>query len=160
MIPLKNLENYFIDENGDVFSSKYGTIRKLKSYTNKNGYRYISLCKNNKKISKRICVLMGENFLNNDGSLTVNHIDGDKTNDKLYNLELCSLKDNIIHAVKTGLIYRKGSKHNQAILTESQVLEIRRLSKCGMRNIDIAKKFNLKERHIGKIVRRDIWIHV
>ena len=47
MKPIKNYENYLIDENGNVYNSI--TKKELKGSVGENGYRYYRLSKNNKK---------------------------------------------------------------------------------------------------------------
>lgn len=54
--------------------------------------------------------LVAETFIPNPNNLPqVNHIDGNKQNNNIDNLEWCSVRDNLLHAFKTGL--NKGSHH-------------------------------------------------
>lgn len=80
--------------------------RKIKPYINrKNGYVYVYLCKNGIYKNKRIHRLVAEAFIDNsNGYDQVNHINGDKTNNNVKNLEWCNNQQNVIHAYKKGLI--------------------------------------------------------
>lgn len=55
---------------------------------------------------------------------------------------------------------RRGSKHPNVKLTEDKILEIRRLSLSGLKNIRIAERFNLDPARISGIIRRVVWKHV
>lgn len=105
--------------------SNYGRVKSLPRYTTKgkiikpyisnaNGYVYvclsnINLSNKSKRISKRVHVLVMEAFCpvskhkGYDSEYTIDHIDGDKTNNKLSNLEWCSQKENQKRAYKLGL---------------------------------------------------------
>lgn len=68
-----------------------------------NGYQRVVLCKEGNK-NFLVHRLVAENFIkNNDLSKQVNHIDGNKLNNMVENLEWCSPSENIQHAVKNGL---------------------------------------------------------
>lgn len=80
-------------------------IMKFRGFTPKTGYR-ISLWKDGRFYEFLVARLVAFTFYNKDiydRSLTVNHIDGDRMNNKIENLELVSLKENIRHGFKNGL---------------------------------------------------------
>ncbi len=70
-----------------------------------NGYYYVNLCKDKKRYVRRPHRMVAESFIENpDGLYAVNHIDGNKLNNSVENLEWCTLAHNTIHAFKTGLM--------------------------------------------------------
>tara|TARA_A100001391_G_scaffold205421_1_gene206070 strand:- start:1487 stop:2026 length:540 start_codon:yes stop_codon:yes gene_type:complete len=69
-----------------------------------NCYR-VRLCVRTKKYSKSVHRLVAIAFIPNpDGKPEVNHIDGNRLNNNLENLEWVTQQENIDHAVETGLI--------------------------------------------------------
>ena len=70
-----------------------------------HGYLAVSLLKKGKRKNKRVHRIVAETFLNNNdkNKNVVNHIDGDKTNNNINNLEWCTQQENVQHALKTGL---------------------------------------------------------
>lgn len=86
MIWKKISENYSISENGDVRNDKTGKIKK--AYVNsQNGYLVVDLYENNKCTKKTIHRLLAEAFIPNpEGKPTVDHKDGNRTNNSLSNL--------------------------------------------------------------------------
>lgn len=105
MKKIEGYPNYLINENGDVFSiprtdfrnRKHGGIF-LKRKTDPRGYQGYALVANGKTKSIRIHRLVAKHFLRPfvEG-LEVNHKDGDKTNNHVSNLELCTTRANINH---------------------------------------------------------------
>lgn len=76
----------------------------LKTETTKDNYQRIVLMKNGIKQRYMCHRTVAETFIpNNDYSLVVNHIDGNKSNNCVSNLEWCTNKENTQHAWKTGL---------------------------------------------------------
>lgn len=74
--------------------------RILKS-TNRRGYRQLTLSKWGDKKQKSVHRLVAESFIPNpDCKLEINHIDGDKANNKVNNLEWCTRRENAIHSVR------------------------------------------------------------
>ena len=82
----------------------------LKPKTDKDGYVQISLCKNNKLKTFRVHRLVALIYKPNVFPMfsdQINHIDGNKLNNKPENLEWCDSSHNQREAIKLGL---KGGK--------------------------------------------------
>lgn len=79
---------------------------KLKPKIDKDGYLNVTLYDDNSKPHYfSVHRLVAELFIDNPNNLpSVNHIDGNKKNNKYSNLEWCSVKENNRHAINTGLI--------------------------------------------------------
>jgi hypothetical protein len=70
-----------------------------------NGYLIVGLFKNGKRKNVLVHRAVAEAFIGHiDNSREVNHIDGNKLNNKLENLEIVSRSQNFRHAISTGLI--------------------------------------------------------
>ena len=104
MKKIQNYEDYAVDSNGNVYSLKYGKVRKLKSGLNSTGYLTVSLCKNNKVKTFKVHRIIADAFISNpEAKPQVNHINGVKTDNRASNLEWCTSKENANHAINTGL---------------------------------------------------------
>jgi len=69
-----------------------------------NGYYYVCLSKNGKVRKFKVNRLVAQAFIPNpDNKPFVNHIDGDKLNNNVNNLEWCTQSENMLHAYKYGL---------------------------------------------------------
>ena len=93
---------YQINENGEIYNTK--TNNFLKGHIENTGYVSVNLNINGIKKNYSLHRLMADIFLDNPNNLPiVNHIDGDKTNNKLENLEWVSQSQNRYHAIQTGI---------------------------------------------------------
>ena len=97
-----------------------------------NGYRHVDLSKSDYKIRHRIHRLVAYAFIGPPPTPRhgVNHIDGDKTNNRPSNIEWATQSENVSHAYKLGLNPGpdvKGAKNPRAKLTPAQVEEIKAL---------------------------------
>jgi hypothetical protein len=68
------------------------------------GYELVGLWKGEENYNAKVHRLVAEAFLPNpDNKPFVNHIDGNKRNNRIDNLEWCTPKENVAHATQTGL---------------------------------------------------------
>jgi len=101
--------SYDVSSFGRIKNSKYDKMMKL--FLN-NGYYYIIINKKHYGVNR----LVANEFLLTNGdkkTLIVNHLDGNKRNNKVSNLEYCTHQNNIIHAYENNLINSYNIKVNQ-----------------------------------------------
>ena len=156
---IKNFDNYVVFKDGSIFS----LVNKkfLKVYTFR--YATILLTDNNKKqVTCQIHRLIATAFIPNPDNLPqVNHIDGNKLNNDILNLEWCDRSYNAKHAYSIGLAEsRKGSKVGTSKLNEYDVILIKGLLENGYGLTQISKIFNVSTRTIYDIRIKKYWKHV
>lgn len=138
----------------------YGKEKILKPNTCKLGYMYVGLTKNRILKSLKIHRLVAMAFMPNpENKPQVNHINGIKSDNCIGNLEWNTAKENMMHAVRTGL--KKGvigCRNGFSKLTEDQVIEIRSIKNVSQ--YEIAKQYNVGQATINRLVRRISWNHI
>lgn len=126
--PIKGYENYSISTHGNVrryrtYSSFYykGKDRfvYIKGMITIKGYHMKGVCKNGTKRNIAVHRLVAEHFIPNPQNLPqVNHIDGNKLNNHISNLEWVTASENILHSVRIGLRKPKDGRtyHNSRMV--------------------------------------------
>lgn len=167
MIVWKEIEGYeglyMITVLGDVYSLKRGIM--LKKRLTFDGYIKATLSKNDKAKDFRVHRLVAEAFIPNpENKETVNHIDGDKTNNCVSNLEWATRSEQTQHSYDLGLKKPMPGRNNpNAKLTDEQVREIRSLYVKGSKEfgtVALGKKYDVHAGVIERVVKRKSYIHV
>lgn len=173
-------DKYQVSNYGNVRSLDYnrtGRIKELKPYFTHDGYLMITLCKEGKRSKKRLHRLVAEAFLENpDNKPEVNHIDGDKTNNHIFNLEYVTCKENINHAWNNGLCeqIRESSRQSVKIAQESRKKSVKCITtdmiydsvveaerQTGVARQNIAKCCNGERKSAGKLNgKKLIWEYI
>ena len=163
-------EGYYVTEEGQILSdrvkgssNKRGPLRKLTPVIDKKGYCRVKL--RNDKTRERddflVHRLVGEAFIPNPDNLPeINHKRGIKTDNRVSELEWCTGKENMKHAIETGLYKPRGEDNGQAKLTWEQVREIRENYKPWDREFGgqaLAKKYGVGDSTIDTIIRGMTW---
>lgn len=106
---IKDFPNYSISDSGEVKNNKTGRI--LKKALNQDGYAIVQLWNNGKGTMKRVHRLVLETFKPTENTdYEVNHLDRNRTNNNLNNLEWCSNKQNISYRDKDDNLNKKAKK--------------------------------------------------
>lgn len=153
-LPIAGFEGYYEVSNmgrvrsldREICNGKGTRLRKgriLKYGDQNSGYLFAPLWKDNKGSCPLVHRLVAIAFLPNpENKAFVNHKDGNKQNNLLSNLEWMTHKENHQHAVGLGLM-NQGVNHYACKLTYEDVIAIRRLSIRGIKNVELAKIFNV-----------------
>jgi NUMOD4 motif/HNH endonuclease len=119
------------------------------------GYFRATLCKDGSCKKFGVHRLVAQAFISNpEDKPTVNHIDGDKSNNTLSNLEWNTHSENSQHSIDTGLQpVLHGWLKRGAKLTKEQVEEIRgSYVKGSITHKEIAKKYNVSRPLISRLL--------
>ena len=155
---VKGFENYLVSSLGNVKTIN-GKLKKV-VYDNKNDYGYVELWKNNKGKKFRIHRLVAEKFIPNTlGKEQVNHIDGDKKNNCVSNLEWVTPKENIRHAIENDLSSIKyGSKNLASKLKEEDVRYIRENAGINKSVRELSEIYKVSTTTIYNIINYKKWL--
>lgn len=124
------------------------TGRILKSCKNRGGYLYVNLCKQGVVSNKRIHRLVAQAFIPNpENKSDINHIDEDKTNNTVTNLEWTTRKENLNHGTHNDRVSKTLSISITAINLKAGE------SKEFYSGKDCARQLGLNAGHITSVLK-------
>lgn len=149
-----------VEDTGIVFRWKGGRWKR-NDYQRRSGYWVVTFRAMGRMLYVRVHRLVWRVFRGEipDG-LTINHKDGNKSNNALENLELATESEQMLHAYSTSLMSKAGIKHHRALFTEEQIRDIRERLAGGERCCDLSREFGCSKGAIFNIKRRRTWNHV
>ena len=178
---IEGFEYYQVSDKGRVRSLPHKIMKSnrvpksipggiLKPRPNNAGYllvplfRYKEEGKGRHRKQNLVHRLVAEAFIPNpEGKPTVNHKgkNGDKTDNRVENLEWATSREQNEHAIAVGLRKRKPTSTGLAILTEEQVIQIRESFKKKEETMtQLAKKYGVSRKCISKVINRETWKHI
>jgi len=139
----------------------------LKSIVSTKGYLQVGLYKNNSMTIYQVHRLVLLTFQGDcPEGLQVNHIDGNRKNNNLENLEYVTPSENLLHSF--NILGRKGfgigscgESHGSSKLTDQEVKKIRsKYSKETVTRRELAGKYGVSVSTITQIISRKLWKHI
>lgn len=142
--------------------------RLLKPGRNTYGYLHVSLYRDGKEQTVAVHRLVAEAFLErpSPGHNEVNHKNGDKTDNRVENLEWVTCSENHRHAHRVlgrrcVVPDLRGEQHANSKLTRRAVRQIRELYATGeYMQKELAEMFGVSRAAIGYVIRRETWAHI
>lgn len=165
---IPNIDNiYTISTYGRIYNSKTNTCLPQNMFYYKDKYITISLrLKTGEHIYEQIhrLVMMTFNPCDNMKNLEVNHLDGVKYHNWLWNLEWSTHKENLEHASRTELFVRKGEARQNTSISEATVHRVCQLIAEGYKREDVVKMIGSDEGSIKSLYNNirngHCWRHI
>lgn len=168
---------YKVSNYGNVKTFNWRNSKKeaiLRPAKTKCGYMQVALQKDGKLKSYKLHRLVAQAFLMNEyNKPQVNHIDCNKTNNNVNNLEWCTPKENTAHSIKMGTFsfqsseksinrfIKRGELNGGALLTDIKVREIRAKYIPNVYTMKmLANDYNVKQSTIKCVVTNRSWKHI
>lgn len=129
----------------------------LRNLTDSVGYHTLSLSKDKRYRSFRVHTLVAAAFIGPRApGMEVNHIDGNKQNNRPANLEYCTRLENGRHAAALGLT-PSGERHGRAKLSEQSVASMRQMAAEGWGVTRLSRTFGTSTSNVYRIIRGRNW---
>ncbi|MDO3814240.1 HNH endonuclease [Salmonella enterica] len=154
-----NFKHYYVSSNGDVFNTNSNI--KLKPIENK-GYDRYHLYYDGKRHywpSHRLVALV---YLPNpENKPCVNHIDGNKHNNDVSNLEWCTYSENELHSHRVlGKQVARGEETYNAVLTVEKVKHLRSIFRSKVNLMALSKEWGISYGTIRNAAFGRTWKHI
>lgn len=149
------------NEKGEIMNVETGNIRK--PCLGKHGYYMVGSRQDTFLVHRIVADAWCEND-DPENKTDVNHIDGNKLNNKPENLEWCTRKHNMIHAAQNSLLNcenrKRGEDCNLTQHSEELIRKACELLQDGLRNVDVAKATGIGASYIKDLRNGRAWSHL
>ena len=132
----------------------------LRQGTGKDGYKYVVLTKNSNRKTYKVHKLVMKTFTNiQNKKRYINHIDGNKQNNVINNLEWCTNSENIKHAYDNKLIdiTKKYKRVNQYDLNGNFIRQWNSMKEAGEKLNICSQNISMCCRGVRKKAYNYIW---
>lgn len=108
---MKEYKDFSVDEDLNIYNKRTG--RKITPHLGSDGYMQVACqAQKDKFVHERVHVIYAHCFIPNPNDYKyINHIDSDKTNNNLENLEWCTNSYNVAHGWHSGNRIHKNNTH-------------------------------------------------
>lgn len=138
--PIPEFENYGISKDGIIINLK--RQKELKYFIDKDGYYKVGLCINKKKYNRFVHRLVAITYIDNPNNLpTVDHIDGNRTNNSVENLRWATYSENSRNTKQNRKIKiinenTGETKYFDTLIAASEYLNIDNITLCKVAKIN------------------------
>ena len=157
-LPVKDFSDYQVSTLGRIKSFKHKKP-KILSIVRFGPYWGLYLFKDGHRYIKYIHQLVAQTFIGPQLNLDVRHLDGDRSNNCLTNLSYGTRKENMADALSHGTTAR-GERMPHSKLTDSKVIELRKLRLEGITVPKLSSMFGISLRTVYRALTRECWSHI
>lgn len=146
---IKEYNGFLVDDDLNIYNKR--TNRKLKPFIGTDGYYQVTRrSENGKQFHIRVHVLYAHCFIPNPNNYKyINHIDSNKLNNNLNNLEWCTNSYNVQHGWKSG---NRTHKNNTKVLVTLNGQEIGRYNSIR----EVGRELHLDRHKVARILKGEL----
>lgn len=137
---------YFATPDGEIYSNKSGKLKKVLGSITNTGYVQINSSDGHCLVHR----LVASAFLGDITDLTINHLNGIKTDNRVDNLEIVTMRENVQHAWEAGLS-KKGEQHSRSLYSDELLLKALLDIKNGASVKQTAKLLGISQSYLNRV---------